>query len=472
VPVDSAQRTEGVTYTWTFPTKGASDKVLGRLYVTGRPDPGEAPALQYQLTWGAYQSPRITVPIEFIEVPPQPVKPQRLMTSLSWWDLGATRSWPRWEEAFESLGFNTVPAMATWFNPQDQATIDFAAQVRSRGYRIQAIDSTWHRMLEQHAADPELTCQFAEGTHGSALCPSYRGPRYNEELQRVATAVRLLHPSYFHDDIELWSWQGPLDAEKCTRCQAAKAASGIESWDEWKLTQGEAMWLDLRKAVQDAVAQSGGPPCEMGVYDFRPGRNYQFFWPFDRLYPDALANGQVSTYTPLEPYHIELVGNEVRADRAKLPRSDQLPWITPGDAGTFPGEAFYAALLEVLCNGSRGVNFWSSRVWDADLLAAYARAVRAIAPVEAILVDGEPFIPELEGPGRVSGMRLDDTVVLLVADYHGATDGIVRVKLNLPQPARITDLDRRADLGTLDSGPRVLAVDLGGESLKVLRLGP
>jgi len=470
VPVAEAQ--VGGALTFTFSTKGESTKTFGRLYLTGAPRDGAAPELQYQLTWGGFQSPRVTVPMEFIEIPPQPVQPRRLMTSLSWWDLGSTKGWPRWEEAFARIGFNTVPAMATWLNPEDQETLDFAAEVRTKGFRLQAIDSPWHRMLESHASDPELYCQFADGTHGPSMCPSYRGPRYEEELQRIAIAVRLLQPSYLALDIELWSWQGPLDAEKCTRCQADKAARGVETWEEWKLQQGEAMWSDLRNAVQRAVQEGGGPPCEMGGYDFRPGVNYQFFWPFDRLYPEAMQSGQVSTYTPLEPYHIELIGNEVRKDRAKLPRSDQLPWITPGDAGTFPGEAFYHALLEVFCNGSRGVNFWSSRVWDGDLLAAYARAVRAVAPVEDILIDGQPFLPEVEGPGRVSGMRLGDEIVLLVADYHGVTDGTVRVKLDVPQPVTVTDLDRREEISRLEAGPQVLAVDLQDETVKVLRLRP
>jgi hypothetical protein len=472
VPLEEAQVTGGTTYTWTVNTRGVTDKVFARLYVTGKPEGGARPELEYQLTWGAYQSPRMTVPIEFIEVPPQPVIPKRLMASLSWWDIGATKGWPRWEEAFQRIGFNTVPAMTTWFNASDQETIDFVAQVRDKGYRIQAIDSTWHQMLSRHKGDADLYCQFADGTHGSRLCPSYRGPWYDEELQRVATAVKLLHPSYLHCDIELWNWQGPIDAEKCTRCQAAMAQSGIATWEEWKLKQGETMWLDLHRAVQQAVQESGGPPCEIGVYDFQPGRNYQFFWPFDRLYPEAMQSSQVSTYTPLEPYHIELVGNEVRGDRAKLPRSDQLPWITPGDAGTFPGEAFYYALLEVLCNGSRGVNFWSSRVWDADLLAAYARAIRAVAPVEDILIDGEPFLPEVDGAGRVSGIRRGDDIVLLVADYYGDTDGAVRVKLDLPKRMRALDLDRKVEIGTVEAGPQVLSVKLEAESARVLWVRP
>ncbi len=462
----------GTTYTWTVDTKGASTKTFGRLYVTGAPEEGLKPELSYQLTWGAHQLPALTYPIEVTEIPEQPIIPKRLMTSLSWWGIGATKAWPRWDEAFARIGFNTVPASSTWLDPEDQETLDFVAEVRDKGYKIQTIDSTWHRMLGKRKNEPEIYCQFDDGTHGSRLCPSYRGPYYDEELQRVATGVKLLKPSYLHCDIELWGWQGPLDAGKCTRCQADKEKTGIAKWEDWKLEKGKEMWLDLHRAVQAAVEEAGGPPCEMGVYDFRPGRAYQFFWPFDDLYPDTMQSSQASTYTPLEPFHIELVGNEVREDREKLPRSDQLPWITPGDAGTFSGEAFYYALLECFCNGSRGVNFWSGRVWDADLLAGYARAIRAVAPVEDILVDGDLFPPEVRGGGRTSGMKRGDDIVLLVADYHGDTDGVVTVKLKLDKPMRALDLDSKEEVGQLEGGETDFAVELGDERARILHLRP
>ena len=51
------------------------------------------------------------------------------------------------------------------------------------------VDSPWHKMLELHAKAPEMYCQFADGTHGEKLCPSYRGEFYAEELRRVAPSA-------------------------------------------------------------------------------------------------------------------------------------------------------------------------------------------------------------------------------------------------------------------------------------------
>ena len=210
----------------------------------------------------------------------------------------------------------------------------------------------------------------------------------------------------------------------------------------------------------------------MGCYDFRPGEAYQFTWPFDRLYPKYMQSSQVSTYTPLEPYHIELVGDEVRADRGKLPRSDVLPWITPGDAGTFPGEAFYCAVLECFCNGARGVNFWSGRVWDPDLLAAYAQAIRAIAPVEDVIVKGRLLSAEVVGKGRVSGMRLEDRIVMLVADYYEEAGGKVKVKLAVPRKLRMKALDTGEEMGQVGPGQQTVEIRLDGRRARIIYLRP
>ncbi|MFQ6097648.1 MAG: hypothetical protein ACE5O2_07965, partial [Armatimonadota bacterium] len=347
--VRSPDRTQ---YVWRLSAKGASSKTFGRLYLIGaprRPPAVSYPTLTYNIEWGDYRSPAIEVPVEVVDIPEQPVMPRRLTTTLGWWHTDATRQWPDWEKAFRHIGLNTLPVFSTWLDPKDSDTINFVAEARRRGFKIQMIDSTWHRMLSRRKKEAEIYCQFEGGTRGSRLCPSYRGRFYQEELQRVATAAALLRPNYLHCDIELWGWRGPVDAEKCTRCRADKEKSGIATWEEWKLKKGEEMWIDLYEAVQGALKEAGAPPCEMGVYDFRPGQAYQFTWPFDRLYPRYMQTSQVSTYTPLEPYHIELVGDEARTDRRKLPRSDQMPWITPGDAGTFSGEALYCAMLECFC---------------------------------------------------------------------------------------------------------------------------
>ncbi|MFQ6098954.1 MAG: hypothetical protein ACE5O2_14590, partial [Armatimonadota bacterium] len=112
------------------------------------------------------------------------------------------------------------------------------------------------------------------------------------------------------------------------------------------------------------------------------------------------------------------------------------------------------------------------RVWDADLLAGYARAIRAIAPVEDVIVDGDLFEAEVIGAGRVSGMRHGDEIVLLAADYHGDSDGTVRVKLNLEKRMRVRDLGEGDELGPTGPGESMLAVPLHARWARILHLRP
>ncbi len=433
-------------YEWSGTVSG-NTKRWGRLFITGDWEDGREGELRHRLTYAdGTEAPTTAVPLKAIEVPETP-QPEGLTVGLSWYDITAMMSWPDSIDDFKHLGFNTVTSfvhrMGEPDDPEYADRWEFWERCRDEGFKLLDIDSTFHRMEK---AD-EIYCQFEDGTHGSRICPSYRGEHYQREIQRVAEQCARARPHYLFCDIEIWNWRGPIDAEKCTRCRADFEASGLETWEEWKLQKGYEMWSDVVDAVRAAVAETDGPEVEFGVYDWVAGRDYQYTWPFDRLYPEYLQSAQPSTYTPLYWYHIMLVGDEVRASRAQLPRPDVLPWLSPGDAGTFDGERFRYALLECFCNGSRGMNFWSNRVWDAENMAAYSRAIRNLVPVEDILLAGELLEgAQLQTPGRISGVVSGDEMVVLVADYLREADGSVTVTLPVDGAMTATDLDTGEEL--------------------------
>jgi hypothetical protein len=232
------------------------------------------------------------------------------------------------------------------------------------------------------------------------------------------------------------------------------------------------MWTDVVKSVRKAVKQADGREIEFGVYDWRAGKAYQFTWPFDRLYPEYLQSSQVSTYTPLYPYHISLVGDECREDRANLPRADVIPWITPGNAGTFSGKRFRYALLECFANGARGVNFWSNRVWDAELMAAYARVIRNIGPVEDLIISGKLLEDaQIESPGRISGVVSGNEMLALAADYLGTGPTELDIRLPVKSTCVVTDLDTREKLGDISNG-KLLTISFGSERARLLHVKP
>ena len=165
----------------------------------------------------------------------------------------------------------------------------------------------------------------------------------------------------------------------------------------------------------------------------------------------------------------------MRKDRAQLPHSDVMPWITPGDAGTFSGDDFQWALLECYTNGSSGIWFWSSRMWDSEDLIAYNKVIRAIAPVEDVIVRGDLVgaAAKIEGAGRVSGMKLGSRMLLLTADYFGKSHGTLKVKLNLPAKSSLRDLLTGDDVANeLPAGSQTVSVSLNGQRARLLEVVP
>ncbi|MDH7568892.1 MAG: hypothetical protein QHJ73_04840, partial [Armatimonadota bacterium] len=355
---------------------------------------------------------------------------------------------------------------------RENAQWAYLETLRKAGFRVVSIDSPLHEMLNRNKNNRELTCQLSSGP-GSRLCPSYRGPAYQAELQRLRREAALARPTLLTADIELWTWTGPVDAPKCERCKADFARSGLKDWKEWQVAKGVEIWRDLVTAVREGAREGGGPVPEVGGYDFRPGEPYQFFWSVDRLYPEWIHGSEVSTYSALEPYHLALIGDEVRRDRKALGRSDVIPWLTPGDAGVFPGWAFRDALLECFANGARGLLFWSSRVWDTECLAAYADAIRVVTPVEDVIVEGDLLTDATaQPPIRLCGMRKGDDVFLLAADYAGKARVPVQIKVPIAKECVVEDLETGKEVARIRPNASLFTVQFVRPGARPFRVRP
>jgi hypothetical protein len=259
------------------------------------------------------------------------------------------------------------------------------------------------------------------------------------------------------------------------RCQEDFKKSGLPTWEAWQEAKGKEIISDLTTAAQKSIKDAGGHPFQNGVYDFRPGVTYQKVFNFNTLYPQLLQRSEVSTYTSLQPGDLEFIGDEARKDRAQLPHSDVMPWNTPGDAGTFSGDDFMWSLLENYANGARGIWFWSSRMWDAEDLIAYNKVIRAIAPVEDIITNGDlaGASATVQGPGRVSGMKLGSRMMLLVADYFGKSDGTLKMQLNVQATSSLRDLMTGKTIGkVLLPGKQTVNIPLNGQRARLLEIAP
>jgi len=450
-------------------------KVLDRLYLraTGWSD-GQRGELRYGFGGGEWTSGTLSIPVRAVEVPQAP-RLKTIMATMGWWDA-TSMDWPDELRAFKTLGLNTFGVFSAWM-PRDREHPRWALleEARRDGFFISNIDSPLHKIIGSHKGAPEVYDQFDDGSTGGRLCVSYRGRFYVEEIRRFADEMAAARPDHASVDIELWGWAGPLDSKKCLRCRADFEKSGLESWEDWQKAKGSEIIGDLMNSAREAVERAGGTPFRVGGYDFRPGSAYQAVFDFDALYPKLLQHGEVSTYTSLQPADIVFIGDEARKDRSRLPRGDLMPWNTPGDAGTFPGEAFQWSLLENYCNGARGVWFWSSRMWDSEDLIAYNRVIRAIASVEDVIVDGDLIGPDaaVVGPGRISGARLGDRMVLLAADYFGETEGAIQLHLKPAKESKLKDLFTGEYLDIqITPGDQTLTIPLGGHRARLMEVQP
>ena len=461
-----------IRYTVQFKAK-TSQKSAGRVYLAGDWADGQTGVVRYQTKWPGGATPLVSHPIQAIVIPKCPRPSKRLMLGLGWWSLDGTRSWPDARTAFGTIGFNTVPMFARYSKPDSSETQAFVSECLARGLKTVNVDSPFHHMLHKHRKDKAMFCPFADGSVGKRMCPCYRGPHYQAEVERLARESAAVKASYVTCDIELWNWRGPIDAKKCTRCQERFRASGQTDIVKWQQDVGFEIWRDLSEAMRAEMTRAGLPMPDLGGYDFEAGKSYQFFWPFDRLYPEHMSSAQVSTYTPLEPYHLSLIGDRVRHNRAKLPKSDVLPWLTPGDAGVFSGEAFRLALLECFANGARGVYFWSGRVWDSDTLAGFAHAIRNVAPVEDIIADGQLLAgASAEPDARVSGMCKGDEMLVLVADYYLTEPRTVSLRLPARVASVVVDQDTGEQVGEVGPGAGSVALTLGPARARLLVVRP
>ncbi len=458
-------------YSLTVNTPPRPAKDWGRVYLRSGAKDGKESVIRYQLAWGDSKSPLMEQPIRTIEMTTAP-QPKRIMTVLCYWGIGTTIDWPDVVHDFKALGFNTLSEFSLSTKFDDPAESGLIAQFRAAGFKVLNVDNSFEQMSRLNPDSTEFHCQFADGKVSRRICPSYRGPLYKKELERIADEFAKARPDVFSPDIELWDSNGPTEAQQCTRCQADFKASGAKSWEEWRLMKGEEMVHDLAEALRARAQSLGIKPPELGVYDFRPGDNYNLVFPFDRLYPKYLDNSQPSTYGPLYPYNVTFVGNESRKDRQTMTRSNVMPWLTPGDAGVFPGEMFTWALLECYANGSRGVHFWSHRLWDAEVVDAHARAVKMVAPVEDVVVDGDLVKGVACEPAmRASGMQKGGEMFLLIAKDYYPYRGTVTVKLPEAVTGEVVDLGSGKTVAKL-KGAGEFKLKFSGECARALHVKP
>ncbi len=154
----------------------------------------DAPAFIYARSNGQDQF-KTELPVKIVELPA--IKPfDRLHVSLSWMGEGSGMSWPDFLANWRKLGFNTVSSFPRYWTPgntrKQQEYLDAA---RKAGFKIVMNDSAFHEMMRGHEEGSEIYCQIPGEKH-KILCPSYRGPYYAKEMERITRCTRDGKPDF------------------------------------------------------------------------------------------------------------------------------------------------------------------------------------------------------------------------------------------------------------------------------------
>jgi len=382
----------------------------------------------YALSEG-YEPNRIEVPIQPIEIP-RVGKLTELHVSLAWMGIGHALKWPGFFDAWEHLGFNAVSTFPRyWKGTVSPENASFLAEARRRGMAVIYNESPFHAMEHRHKRDIEIYSEIP-GKQSTNLCPSYRGPFYQEEIRRVGELYELLRPDYVFYDIECW-YPGATEATRCTRCKQAQAKSGKEL-DDFLTDLGTEMIRDMDQAIRTRAERLGLPVPHIATYNNHAARPvYHKVFDFGKLYPSLLKSAQPSLYVKGDA---TLVHNTIRDNYRALGNRDIIPWLSTGTYGEHEPYKVEAMILESLLNGASGITYYCFSDFDTPMDFYYhAKALAHIAPYESLLTNGRPIQLKTDNDALFfSAYQHNGELLILIGNYQNTP----RTKATITLPFR------------------------------------
>lgn len=382
-----------------------------------------------------------SVPIKTFEIPEIKTPFKRLHVSLAWMGEQDQRAYPDFFKAWKTMGFNAVACFPRyWQNGSEknkQESLAYLAAARKEGFAVVMDESPFHVMAKGHKEGSEIYSQLKSGQKSKNLCPSYNGPFYEKEMERIAQGVALAKPDYVFWDIECW-YHGAKEAPACTRCIAAQKESG-KSMEEFLKSCGVEKMKSLNEAVRKGIGTGKVPLIH--CYDTHPtSPNYDGISDFNRFYPQYVDTAANSLYVA---GNVLRVHDEIRENYKILKSNNNIPWLSAGCYGEFDPYKLEQMILEALLNGARGITYYCYSDFDTSRDFYYhAKALSEIAPYEDLILDGT-IITDMEGTNKAltySGIKKGNEMLLLVGNYKRAADGKSEIKLPFKSIIEIKDL--------------------------------
>jgi len=391
-------------------------------------------------------------------------------------------------QAFHGLGLNTFIIVNRW----DERRADLPRMDRLiRQVRAAGMEPALH-VCGLHDAHKQARKEGAEsvninGENAGAVCPSYRGPAYQEMIKTWGDAVS--HGIYWIDnDWEDWNYREHTICfdQRCKdrfRAWLKENRSELEYRDPQQFERSpqkfpglHRAWFDFKNSLiiewhGDLRAELQRNMRTRGVS--RPGfprigiTQSLTHWDWKRMTQTVVDYVSPMIYAYLGHYAeptVETCGRLMLSyrKRVEVDRHKYVVTIAPGERfGTalVPDKAMMYQILEVAGCGGAGFKIWYEDVLNGGKYYWMAKALGMIQPVEDILLDGEMAEASCNVPtARVRFFRHERGTVLFAAEY-----GLGRTELNLSE--EVTVPSKVFDLGT---GEEVAAIGPGRNSFKIV----
>lgn len=383
----------------------------------------------------------VELPFYTVEIPKVP-KLKRFHVSLAWMGDEDARKWPEYFDAWEVLGFNTIGCFPRFFSDKNKEVRDnFFAEVRQRGYKVLMTDSPIHAMPGKDKKGHEMNCLVPNIV---AVCPSYRGTFYQNELERLSRCVQISKPDIVFFDIEAW-YNSHITAKTCSRCVEGQKKTGLDVDEYCKQSVGEMM-KDFHHAIGEGARIAGIPAPPIGVYGQGAGHidRSQLVYNWDYYYPQSVKYAQPSLYVGERPW---LVHERINKTHKIMKNRDIIPWLTAGTYGEVRPQFIEYNIYEAMLNGSGGFTYYIYSDFDTPMdFYAHAKALQTLAPYEDLILDGEVIDLKCSDEAiTVSAIKKDGEMLLLLGNYQ-KPDCEVSITVPFDKISKIQDLREKKNL--------------------------
>ena len=476
-------------------------------------EPGEHPPVLYRLVWDKGEQPEETLPVR-VYPKPDVLAPKRLVAGvyLHLFDyvdnerkgsILYDRNAPAILEAYRGLGLNALMLANNWSRvggmdklPQ---TVRLVEQMRTAGFEV-GLHTSGLMYFSVLAKKEKALAVTLTGETDHAMCPSYRGPAYQALVKTWGDAAN--YGVYWVDnDFEDWNYRENTICF-CERCKGAfkqwlaerraqlnyvdpatvERAPGDHpdlhnAWWEFKNGLIERWHLDVREALAGNMAAKGiakpGFP-RIGITES------QTSWDWKRLTQGAIDYDSPMLYAYLQHCYpepsVESCGRRTLEyrQRANVDRRRYVVTIAPGDRTgevVVPDKAMFYQVLEVFGSGAAGFKVWYDTALNGGKYYWLSEAVRMVAPLEDLLLDGTFAVEPCANPNaRVHSFTHAEGTVLFVAEYS-MNPVTLDVRVNTPRPAQVVDV-RTSEVKTLPAGrDEPLKITLDEDRVRLLFVG-